>query len=98
MTYHRIDRGLAKLLVSGLDSQMDEKVAEWKDHLAAGRLSTEMRGAFAAFGWLTPRDSRLTPETETETTDQPTLLDAAAAVEVREPAVSPKRAKSDAGD
>lgn len=80
MTYRRVEAGLSRLLQLGLDHEITERIEGWKEHLAKGRLTHEMRDVFVALGWLSSaRDSRLGDEIEVEEGSTPT--DA----EIREP-------------
>ena len=67
MTYRTIEPGLAELLSIGLDTQLPKKVELWKQHLANGRATQEMRDVFVGIGWLSSaRDSRLGDVVEEE--------------------------------
>lgn len=60
MPYHRIDAKLARLFTLGLDADMPEKLAEWKAHLAEGRVTDEMRTVFYGMGYISSmRDPRI---------------------------------------
>lgn len=99
MTYRPIDPGLAELLGLALDHQLPKKVEMWKQHLAKGRVSAEMRDVFAALGWLSSqRDRRLGEPTEE---DEPEVkIDPEAKperVRIREPKPEPEPEPVEAG-
>lgn len=56
---YQIDEGVARLLQLGLKDDIESRLQEWHEHLSAGSLTEEMRQVFVAFGWLTPRDRRV---------------------------------------
>jgi len=89
VTYYNIEPGLAELFGLALDSVLPKKVEEWKRHLEQGRLNNEMRGVFAATGWLSSsRDSRLTAAE-----DDPDKPKVAGPVAIREPKASREQVK-----
>jgi hypothetical protein len=67
VTYRRIEPGLANLIKLGLDTQMPQKIEEWKENLDKGRVTGEMRDVFVSIGWLSSnRDRRLSDEIKDE--------------------------------
>jgi hypothetical protein len=96
VTYYRIEHGLAEMLSLSLEHLLPEKAKEWQRHLQRDRLSAEMRGVFAATGWLSStRDSRLQEEDPDEAPKEEVDIDIAQSdgaqeaepVSIREPRV-----------
>lgn len=93
MTYKYLRGDLKPMLELAIEHRLPEKVEEWKTNLAKGRLTTEMRDCFAAFGWISSRqDARLTDVADTEARTAPGTTEVgtappgtAAPVKVREP-------------
>ena len=55
MTYSRIDSRLANLFLVGLDHDVPQRMEAWREHLAQGRMTAEMREVFTALGYPVPR-------------------------------------------